>query len=63
MTKKHFKKLAEELAYVRPDFGSPEYATWKRSVEAVATACRSANPRFNYDTFYAACGATEGAHR
>jgi hypothetical protein len=59
MTKKHFKALAEALRETRPDLviAPLEYKIqWNSDVRAVANACRTFNPLFDYGKFINACG-------
>lgn len=57
MTRKHFIALAEALKAARPSIIRPEEEKgWRKAVEAVASAARQFNPRFNPDRFRDACG-------
>jgi hypothetical protein len=63
MTRKHFKALAEQLRTIKPaSIGEPKtiererFIMWTYAVEAVASAARQFNDRFNADRFKDACG-------
>lgn len=62
MTRKHFERLAAELAYRRPSDLLPGYWDWLAAVQAVADTCSWANSRFDREKFYAACKEWEPAH-
>lgn len=62
MTRKHFQAIAEQLADLRPtnpqdwvSIGSA-LAMWSDCVYRMANVGEAANPRFDRDKFYAACG-------
>lgn len=56
MTRKHFELIAEALAASRPTETGPARAQWNLDVVTVASACKVANPNFDYDRFYQATG-------
>ena len=53
MTRKDFKALAESIRTILDPHARLQAAV------AAASACAKANPRFDYDRFYAACGVTQ----
>jgi len=55
--KKHFEKLADALAMVRPDpcDWSAENERWNECVRVVADVCASENGRFDRERFVRAC--------
>ncbi len=55
MTRKHFRKLANDLHIVKPDDSGLEWAGWLWAVRAVAASCQSFNPNFDRDKFITAC--------
>lgn len=54
MTRKHFRELADNLRFVKPD-DPAALAQWEQDVRAVADACAVANGGFDRSRFYAAC--------
>ena len=50
MSKKHFELLAKYISSIMSDHARLQAAV------AVASACAEANPRFDTDRFFAACG-------
>jgi hypothetical protein len=58
VTKKDYIALAAALRAVQPSLPNDCIAglQYRRDVQAVATALRSDNPKFNQDRFFAACG-------
>jgi hypothetical protein len=60
MYQKHFKLLAEVLNFARPVGSGKDQdvllAQWMDITRRIAWACRQANGRFDYGTFYSACG-------
>ena len=50
MSKKHFEALAKHIRQILDPHVRLNAAV------AVAAACQEANPKFDYDRFYAACG-------
>jgi hypothetical protein len=50
MTRKHFIAMAKEIAQM------PDRKSARIAAEAFAQVASSANPRFNFDRFYTACG-------
>jgi hypothetical protein len=61
MTKKHFKELALNLHFLKPDDSSrPKFLQWELDVLGVASACKRFNPKFDNEKFLAACGMTVG---
>lgn len=68
MTRKDFQALADGLKATcpQPEPDENEHAPrgtymaranqWHQDVRIVADACRAANPQFDRDRFYAACG-------
>ena len=50
MTKKHFETLAKHIRMLMDPHVRLNAAV------AVAAACQEANPRFDYEAFYKACG-------
>lgn len=56
MTRKHFNKLAYELAMVEPQReGSEEWKAWERSCYAVSKVCWEENGNFDRPRFLEAC--------
>lgn len=55
MTRKDFRALTAALKAVRPTYGTVEYGQWLDSVDAAASVCARANPRFDRVSFNAAC--------
>lgn len=56
MTRKHFRELARELAYVRPSRKSTvQMGRWRMCVNAVASVCRKNNTSFDYNRFIESC--------
>jgi hypothetical protein len=57
MTKKHFNKLALELAAARPYRATAphNWSGWRVAVRAVAQASEESNPRFDREKFLTAC--------
>lgn len=68
MTRKHFIQLAKNLKNSRPVSPRTDNLSlwdqtvyeaclhqWKRSRDAVASACQMSNPGFDWDRFMAAC--------
>jgi hypothetical protein len=56
MSKKHFERLADSLAMVRPtEREGREYYQWVSSVNAVADVCQWANSAFDRSRFVRAC--------
>lgn len=63
MTRKHFNKLASDLALIRPSntgrlhsVARERFVMWTESVNAVIESCRYFNIRFDVDKFREACG-------
>jgi hypothetical protein len=58
MTRKHFRELANALHLNAPNGTScqAEAVLFRSIVEAVASVCKRANPRFDYGRFEAAAG-------
>lgn len=50
MTKKHFEALAKHIRMILDPHARLNAAI------AVAAACQKANPRFDFERFYVACG-------
>mgnify|MGYP003348447661 FL=1 len=50
MTKKHFEALAKHIRMILDPHVRLNAAV------AVAAACQEANPKFDYERFYKACG-------
>lgn len=50
MSRKHFEALAKYISGIMDSHARLQAAV------AVASACAEANPRFNVDKFYKACG-------
>jgi len=50
MSKKHFETLAKHIRMILDPHVRLNAAV------AVAAACQEANPKFDYERFYAACG-------
>ena len=50
MTKKHFEALAKHIRMILDPVARLNAAV------AVAAACQEANPKFDFDLFYRACG-------
>jgi hypothetical protein len=65
MTRKHFRALANALHQAKPGGAenSSEYWQWEQCRNAVSRACKDANSRFDYGTFYAACANGVGNKR
>lgn len=60
MTRRHFRRLAKELAAVRPPANeSRTYAGWRQAVDAVAETCLAFNPDFDWVRFVEACMAED----
>lgn len=60
MTRKHFNSLAMHLAEVRPPVeATDEWLVWRRTMRAVADACKLANPQFDRERFEEACALWE----
>ena len=59
MTRKHFTALAEALKRERPNGCVASSVQWIAEVRAIADVCRSFNPGFDRERFYAACGFQE----
>jgi hypothetical protein len=59
MTKKHFKALAENLYYVKPneynEGGNLQFIQWLEDCQAIADVCAQFNPQFDRDRFIHAC--------
>ena len=58
MSKKHFRRLAWDLAQIEP--ADPEYRShlvWHACCEAVADTCAACNSNFQRGLFLAACHA------
>lgn len=53
MSKKHFESLAKHIRNILDPQSRLDAAV------AVAAACQEANPKFDYDRFYKACGVTQ----
>ena len=54
MTSKHFVALADALIRTKPrgdDWTHEKYEQWTSDIEAVASVCGDANPRFDYHRF------------
>lgn len=57
MSRRNYQAFADELERIRPTAeDTKQYQTWTQCVEAIASACKRDNARFNYERFYTACG-------
>lgn len=61
LTKKHFKALAAELRYHKPEHIENNtdgmlYERWLKIIEGIALVCASFNNEFDIDRFKDACG-------
>jgi hypothetical protein len=58
MTRKHFRQLANALSLNAPNGKScqAEIVLFRSIVDAVASVCERANPRFDYGRFEEAAG-------
>jgi hypothetical protein len=56
MTKKDYELIARVFQLTRHVEGTHSYEQWKKTVVAMANALKSDNSRFNFTTFYKACG-------
>lgn len=61
VTKKDFVLIAATLMETKPVTAAPDAAhqQWHNMVRAFARSLSSTNPRFNRNTFLAACGITD----
>ncbi len=66
MSKKHFIALADALRAEKPEphWCANKHAQWNQDVQAIARACRAANPSFDEDRWIAyingKCGPSGG---
>lgn len=52
MTRRDYIALAEAFRRTEPEFAdTPEYRTWRHTLESVAQALQADNPRFDYSRF------------